>query len=88
MSSTMLDMVRVITAEAGSDFIYTENGELQGICWDLWKQLAKDLHVTFSTTIYSPDKWLQMFEDFKENKTDIIVQRLDDGQMQSRNITE
>ena len=81
-------MVRVVTVDVRNKFVYRddENSALKGICIDLWRRIAKDLNLTY--VVEEVDSWSAMMNKFKEGEADVIMQRINDGDMLADNITE
>ena len=53
---------------------------------DLWKRAAEKLGIEYELEVV--DLWPKMMKAFKEKKTDVILQRMDAGQLQKENISE
>ena len=63
-----------------------DSPSLSGICIDLWIRSAEMLDLKYSLEVV--DLWPKMLQAFKENKTDVVLQRMDAGQLQKENISE
>ena len=86
-SSDSVD-ARVVTSVTRNHFVFQRDPDpvLKGICMDLWRKTATELNLTFSVQIVEP--FTAMHDIFRQKKADIIVQRIEDDQLLSRNITE
>ena len=83
----MESITRVLTAvsaSSGDNYVYKEGGILRGFCIDLWKEIAKDLNISYSLKAVS---WGKMLRAFRNESADIIVQRIDDNRMGRANIS-
>ena len=73
--------VRAVSYDSGNDFVFRRHGyELAGICIDLWNETARQLGLTYTMELV--DGWEDMFKSFSVNRSDIIVQRMDDNQVE------
>ena len=82
-------LTRVVTVIVRNKFVYREDensGPLKGICVDLWKQIAEDLKITYA--VEEADFWTVQLKKFKEDKADVIMQRINEEDMLAGNITE
>ena len=79
---------RVVTTVTKTNFVFqtTPGSVLSGICVDLWNETAKELNLTYSVDIVH--RWKDMFNHFNLNKSDVIMERMNDGQMRLHNISK
>ena len=82
----MAKVARLVTFDSGDDYISRWSNVTLGICADIWFKIASDLDLTF--TIDVVERWICMFEYLNNNKTDVILQRVEEGQMFYRNVTK
>ena len=85
----MRDVARVVTSIfANTKFVYRHPSklELTGICADLWNQTASNLNLSSSVEIVH--SWWDMFAHFNANKSDVIMERCDEAQMEHNNVTK
>ena len=84
LSIMTLEEVTVVTTNTNNEFV-TKNadGELSGICMDLWMQVENDLNLRSDAKVMS---WEQMYKDLNESRADVIMQRINDGQMIRDNV--
>ena len=52
---------------------------LKGICVDLWVRTSRELNISYK--LEEVENWMDLFELFKANKTDVIVNRLNHAKM-------
>ena len=81
-------MVRVVSYDSMNDFVFRSGigSGLAGICVDLWDETARQLNLTYSLEMV--ERWPDMFENFNQNRSDIIMQRIDEFQLKYFNATE
>ena len=80
------NLARVVTADSNNAFVTrNEKGHLAGICVDLWQKISEDLNLTTTTELVS---WPVMYKRFQANQTDVILQRISEGQLRRANISE
>ena len=79
---------RLVTALGHSMFVmrHPKTGNLTGICVNLWEKIATDLNLTYSMDVV--DEYWLMFPHFAANKSDVMMERVDDSQMILNNITK
>ena len=84
----MVDTARLVTTTTFGKFVFyhPNSSVLSGICWDLWREIASDLNLT--QTVDVVNSWWEMHPHFAENKSDVIMERMDDNQMELFNITK
>ena len=80
--------IRVITTITNDRFVgrTEKDSSLTGICVDLWHKTAKELNLTYDIEIAG--SWADMVQAFKENRADVIMQRMDESQMKLQNVTK
>ena len=83
-----MSLTRVITVNSENTYTYQDKSDLtlKGICIDLWNQTAKDLNLTYKIEIAT--SWEEMITIFGSGEADVIINRMDDNQLKSRNITK
>ena len=83
-----MSLTRVITRNSENTYIYRDKSDLilKGVCVDLWNQTAKDLNLTYEMEIATG--WEEMITIFGSGEVDVIVNRMNDIQLRSRNITK
>ena len=79
---------RVVTLLSRNNYVFRNriDASLSGICVDLWKRTARDLRLPYSVEVVN--SWVEMYASFRDNKSDLILQRMDEGHMIAWNITE
>ena len=79
---------RAVSYDSSNDFVFRRHTDsmLTGICVDLWNETARRLNLTYSLEMV--DQWPDMFKNFNENRSDIIVQRMDESQLEFFNATK
>ena len=84
----MTDSARLVSTVTYGDYVFEhkDTSVLAGICVDLWKEIALDLNLTYTFELV--DSWWEMHPHFKANKSDVIMERMDDAQMDLFNITK
>ena len=80
-------VARVVTYVTRNNFVFRRENDsvLSGICIDLWNRTAQLLNLSYTVDIV--DTGLQLVTHFKENRSDIIVQRIDEGTMDLFNLS-
>ena len=73
----MAEVTRVVTFDTGDDCISRRSNVTVGICADIWYKIASDLDLKFTIDIV--DQWIHMLEYLNNNKTDVILQRVEEG---------
>ena len=83
-----MEAARIVTTITKTKFVFQhpKTSTLAGICVDLWRKIASELNLTYTVDIV--DSWWQMHPHFAQNKSDVIMERMDDGQMELFNITK
>ena len=79
-------VARLVTFNTGDNCITIRSNVTVGICMDIWHKIASDLNLTFTTV--AVEKWMHMLEYLRDNKTDVILQRVEAGHMLYRNVTK
>ena len=80
------EITRAVTEESGDNCVSVENGEPSGICINLWKQIARELNIKYEIKAFvNPDQSLAVF---KNKSVDIVIKKLDDIQMDKKDISE
>ena len=84
----MVDAARVVTTLTNGKYVFhhPKTHLLSGVCVDLWKKIVFDLNLTYTVDVV--DSWWEMHPHFAANKSDVIMERMDDGQMELFNITK
>ena len=76
----MAEIARVVTSQTRDDFVDLDaNNNPVGICVKLWHQVAKDLQLK---TQFQVVRWGEMYDKLRDKESDVIMQRVDEGQMQ------
>ena len=81
-------IARAVSYDSSNDFVFRRQTDsmLTGICVDLWNETSRKLNLTYSLEM--ADQWTDMFTSFNENRSDIIVQRIDENQLEFFNATK
>ena len=74
-----------MTTVTHDDYVYQDpmDTRVKGILYDLWNQAATDLNLTSSIEVVP--EWRVMLEYLKENRSDVILQRMDWGLVDGEN---
>ena len=79
----MSSLARVVTLLTKDDFVFQNpsgDSGLAGLCVDLWNETAKTLNLTSTFTIVN--SMPEVFKNFRENRSDVIMQAVDHAAME------
>ena len=89
-AKTMQANKTVAITELSSDhFVFRDDeGDLRGICVDLWKRIAADLGIDDDLKVVPVKRAIPLFKNESVEMVDIIVQRMDENQMKAYNVSQ
>ena len=62
---------RAVTAVSHDHYVFLRDGDLNGICIELWKRVARDLNIEYSLVSVTLDHLI------KDETADVLIQRMD-----------
>ena len=83
----MSSAIRVVTTITNDIYVRdvgqeSGDGQLTGLCVDLWRKTAKDLNITFDMKVTGT--WKEMVESLTANVSDVLMQRIDADSMRNQ----
>ena len=82
----MGESTRVVTFDSNDQYVRNRSNVSAGICVDLWLRTVYDLGLKYTEEVVTD--WCELFEYLRDNKTDVIMQRVDEGQMEFWNVSK
>ena len=84
--SAITSVITLVSHDSYVGLLDGSTSALTGICVDLWNRTANDLSLEYSLEIVNI--WPKMLEAFEDNRAQVIMQKMDEGQFAWKNFTK